>query len=199
MMSLSSTTTKTNSTIPSPKESTRRVPATSSNPTFQHQMLTLLHTVGANSETKNTNGHLNPSPPPSITKEHLDFWNHIINRRTTQLARLNLNALKSVRDGIVRVLLHASIHDVEDVRDNAIGPAPHKLSSTELSEKIAILHGDEKCTNKEQYISVVRNVLVCHFHNSLDTRIDRSERLLSLHRMKEILKCLDTAYTEMRP
>lgn len=144
----------------------------------------------------NTYDSLNPSPPPSATKENLDFWDHIITRRTTQLVRLDLNALKNLRDGIVRLLINNDNNEIDDGNINS-------RQLTELSKQLTILSSnndskdDDNTTIKEQFVSAVRNVLACHFYNSVDNRIDRTGRLLSLQRMKKILGCLDMANTNM--
>jgi len=165
---------------------------------MQHHLLKLLHTAGAHSTTvKNEYDRPNPPSslpaPPSATNENLDFWNHIIKRRIKQLERLDLESLKSVRDGIVRLLLVSDTNDGDD--DDDVGNSSsgtttrQKISNTSEISKQQITDSDMK----EQYVSVVQKVLVCYFYNSVDTRIDRNERLESLQRMKEILNCLDMA------
>eukprot|EP00555_Chaetoceros_dichaeta_P012233 CAMPEP_0198264422 /NCGR_PEP_ID=MMETSP1447-20131203/15798_1 /TAXON_ID=420782 /ORGANISM="Chaetoceros dichaeta, Strain CCMP1751" /LENGTH=214 /DNA_ID=CAMNT_0043953359 /DNA_START=43 /DNA_END=687 /DNA_ORIENTATION=- len=198
LQSSSSTTSKTTATGIS-RSMTRKM---------QRQLLTLLHTVGDDSATaKNEYDRPKPSvsppsPPPSATNENLDFWNHIVSRRIKQLTRLDLEALKSIRDGIVRLL--TTDGDTDDDGGTTAGSTTTTRqtitgTTTDLSKQQipdpdgVVGNEDDNARIKKQYVSVVRQVLVCHFYNSVDTRIDRNERLESLQCMKEILNCLDMA------
>jgi len=175
---------------------TRRKTRSTTNSTLNQ----LIHSTDDNSTIRDKYDHLNLSPPPSATKENLDFWDHIVNRRTTQLARFDLKSLESVRDGIIQLLGTSNKNDADDDDGGSKdSTTPNEFVSTELLKQLTILSNndvnddDSNTTIKEQYVAVVRKFLVCHFYTSVDTRIDRSERLQSLHRMKEILNCLDMA------
>jgi len=119
------------------------------------------------------NTHIQPSsPPPSANKEQLDLWDRVITRRTVQLDRLSLESLQS-------------LYDLLFEKD--------KLTSKELTSLLSKLPS-KKPTKKKHYVSILRYLLICHFHESIDKRLVQNKRHNSLNCVKEILSCLDVAH-----
>ena len=120
------------------------------------------------------NNYLQPSPPPeSATRDQLDLWSRVLTNRTSQLSKLPVHRLQSIYD---------LLFDQETI-------------SKELSDLLRLLPS-KKPTQKDHFISLVRYLLIGHFHKTIDIRLDAEERSESIESLKEILNCVDKIHCQ---
>ena len=113
------------------------------------------------------------SPPTSASTIQLELYDRILRNRTSQLSNLPLSHLKKIYGHLT---------------------ASDQLNSTELWTCLSQVVPDMTPKNKFDYISLVREFLTMHFHNSIDRSIGPKSRQKALDCVRELLGILELVH-----
>jgi hypothetical protein len=122
---------------------------------------------------QDSSSHFESSPPASATTIQLELYDRILQNRTNQLDNLPLSHLKTIYGHLT---------------------ASDRLNSTELWTCLSQVVPDMSPKNKSDYITLVREFLTMHFHNSIDTSIDPKIRQKALDCVRELFEILDLVH-----